>query len=109
MELTVFQGVQIAVYGFLTVFLMLSVLMCVIMVVNKIVQITIEKQEKKPTTSVVENVEPVVPQPAVFTGEIKLYDVDEKTAACLMAIISDETNIPLDRLIFKSIRAVEEK
>jgi hypothetical protein len=83
--------------------------MFVIMGVNKIVQLTIEKQEKKPTTSVVENIEPVVSQPAVFTGEIKLYDVDEKTAACLMAIISDETNIPLDRLIFKSIRAMEEK
>ena len=27
---------------------------------------------------------------AVYGGEIALYDVDEKTAACIMAIISDE-------------------
>ena len=107
-ELTPFQGVQVAIYGFVTVFLLLSLLMLIVMVINKFVTSLIEKHEKRPTTTTVDNVEPVVPKPEVFTGEIKLYDVDEKTAACLMAIISDETKIPLDHLIFKSIRAVEE-
>ena len=41
-----------------------------------------------------------------LSGEIALYDVDEKTAACIMAIISDETKIPLNQLIFKSIKAL---
>ena len=33
--------------------------------------------------------------------------VDEKTAACLMAIVSEETGIPLSQLIFKKIRALD--
>ena len=37
-------------------------------------------------------------------GEMKL--VDEKTAAMIMAIISDESKIPLSELQFKSIRVV---
>ena len=43
-----------------------------------------------------------------YTGEIQLIDVDEKTAACIMAIISDETQIPLENLIFKKIRLLED-
>ncbi len=42
-----------------------------------------------------------------FGGEIALYDVDEKTAACIMAIVSDSTKIPLNQLIFKSIKALD--
>jgi len=40
-------------------------------------------------------------------GEVKLKDVDERTAAMIMAIISDESQIPLSELRFKSIKAVE--
>lgn len=41
------------------------------------------------------------------SGELKLINVDEKTAALIMAIVSDETKIPLSELIFKSIKAVD--
>ncbi len=41
------------------------------------------------------------------SGELKLLNVDEKTAALIMAIVSDETKIPLSELIFKSIKAVD--
>jgi len=37
---------------------------------------------------------------------MKLVNVDEKTAAMIMAIISDESKIPLSELQFKSIRVV---
>jgi hypothetical protein len=40
------------------------------------------------------------------SGELKLINVDEKTAALIMAIVSDETKIPLSELVFKSIKAV---
>lgn len=40
-------------------------------------------------------------------GEVKLKDVDERTAAMIMAIVSDESQIPLSELRFKSIKAVE--
>lgn len=41
--------------------------------------------------------------------ELELADVDEKTAALIMAIVSKNTNIPLSRLHFKSIRLVNQK
>lgn len=45
--------------------------------------------------------------PAVQTrAELKLIDVDEKTAALAMAIVSHESGIPLSELIFKSIKLV---
>lgn len=39
-------------------------------------------------------------------GELKLIGVDEKTAAMIMAIVSDECQIPLSELQFKSIKAI---
>jgi Na+-transporting methylmalonyl-CoA/oxaloacetate decarboxylase gamma subunit len=40
-------------------------------------------------------------------GELKLLGVDEKTAAMIMAIISDESQIPLSELQFKMIKAID--
>jgi Na+-transporting methylmalonyl-CoA/oxaloacetate decarboxylase gamma subunit len=40
-------------------------------------------------------------------GELKLKNVDEKTAAMVMAIVSHESGIPLNELVFKSISAAE--
>lgn len=39
-------------------------------------------------------------------NELKLINVDEKTAALIMAIISHESGIPLSELIFTSIKLV---
>ncbi|MCR4950711.1 MAG: hypothetical protein K6A40_05255 [Solobacterium sp.] len=45
----------------------------------------------------------------IYGGSIAVFDdIDDKTIACIMAIISDETKIPLDQLIFRSIRLVRE-
>ncbi len=43
------------------------------------------------------------------SGTLKLKGCDEKTAAMIMAIVSDNTGIPLSELVFKSITLVEEK
>ena len=48
----------------------------------------------------------------VFAGgmiDLKLKGCDEKTAAMIMAIVSDNTGIPLSELVFKSITLVENK
>ncbi len=37
----------------------------------------------------------------------ELIDVDEKSAAIIMAIVSDESGIPLERLAFKSIKKID--
>ena len=56
---------------------------------------------------------PAAPTPAKeekpskpWDGKLQLIDVDEETAACIMAIISDETDIPLDELQFRRIQAL---
>lgn len=46
------------------------------------------------------------PEPEFSTGELKLYLVDERTAAMIMAIVSDETGIPLSELRFRSIKVL---
>ena len=43
------------------------------------------------------------------SGTLKLKGCDEKTAAMIMAIVADNTGIPLSELVFKSITLVENK
>lgn len=51
-------------------------------------------------TSEIEKVE-------ISTGELQLIDVDERTAAMIMALTSDELQIPLNELQFKSIKVLD--
>lgn len=41
------------------------------------------------------------------SGELKLLNVDERTAAIIMCIVSDESGIPLSELQFRSIKALD--
>ena len=47
--------------------------------------------------------------PAASSGDLELIGTDEKTAAVIMAIVSDKSGIPLNRLQFKSITLMEDK
>lgn len=40
-------------------------------------------------------------------GELKLLGTDEKTAALIMAVVSDESGIPLSELNFRSIKLID--
>ena len=40
-------------------------------------------------------------------GRLILKDVDQPTAAMIMAIVSDQSGIPLEHLIFRSIKLVK--
>lgn len=48
------------------------------------------------------------PATAAYTGPV-LTGVEEKEAAVIMAIVSDKTGIPLERLKFESIKLLEDK
>ena len=54
-----------------------------------------------------EEAEPAEKRCVITAGELKLFDVDEKTAAIIMAIVSHESKIPLSELQFKSIKALD--
>lgn len=45
---------------------------------------------------------------AYAAGSVQLIDVDEPTAAVVMALVSNRSGIPLERLSFKSIRGITE-
>ena len=76
--------------------------------------IFLNKQRSKSTAGV--NVETVEredvkvasarPEVLTWDGRVHLYNVDDKTAALIMAIVSDTTGIDLDHLMFKSIKAL---
>lgn len=106
-SLSIIEGLKIALYGFVTVFIMLAILMLIIRVLAAVVSMIETSRENKAAK--------IAAQKAMeddrekeFVGELQLIDVDEKTAACLMAIISEETAIPLDNLIFKRIELMKE-
>ena len=51
---------------------------------------------------------PVAPVSAVYTGP-ELIGIEDKEAAVIMAIVSEKTGTPLERLKFESIKLMEDK
>ena len=98
----------VALSGIVIVFLMLAVLCLMIPVISKCVQMT--QKKASPAPAAVPTPAPAAPASApaggAYGGEVALIDVDEKTAACIMAIVSHETGIPLSELVFKKIKAL---
>ena len=99
-----------ALLGYAVVFFGLVLLMCVIALFGRIMA-----QKKKPAPAPVAAAPAAAPAaPAAAPGSTKgvcmgnrvceLYNVDDKTAAMIMAIVADETKIPLNELRFISIK-----
>ena len=104
------EALIVAASGFLTVFFMLCLLWMIIVIINKAVtSIEGKTAEAVPAPAAVQETAAETPKKenVVYGGEIALYGVDEKTAACIMAIVCDQTKIPLDQLVFRSIRALD--
>lgn len=111
MNIGVGEALLISLCGFVTVFLLLLFLILVITIVSKVVMAIEGKNKEVPAAA---PTTPAAPEPAKeeekpskpWDGKLQLIDVDEETAACIMAIISDETDIPLDELQFRRIQAL---
>ena len=99
--------------GIITVILILAVIAGLIILVSKVIRsIEAAAAKKKPVAEAPATVSAPtgIPMPAGMNqGELELIDTDEKTAAVIMAIVSDKSGIPLNRLSFKSIKLMEEK
>ena len=99
--------------GITTVICILAVIAVLIILVSKAIRALEKAATKKvPETPVAATpASPAgVPMPAGMNqGELELINTDEKTAAVIMAIVSDKSGIPLNRLSFKSIKLVEDK
>jgi len=94
--------------GYLVVFFGIVLLMVVVMIMGKIF-IAAENKKKAavPAAPVAEPVAPVIPEAPGTAGQLKLHDVEPKTAAMVMAIVADKLGKPINELRFISIK--EEK
>ncbi len=107
----------VALLGYGVVFFGLILLMIVVTIMGKIF---IAKDKKaaekaavaKTAVSAIPTAAPAAPAaaPAVApgsAGQLKLHDVEPKTAAMLMAIVADKMGKPLNELRFISIKEVK--
>ena len=103
-----------SVIGIVTVIAILAVIAVLIILVSKVIRAVEGAASKKapsaPVAAATATAPAGVPMPAGMNqGELELINTDEKTAAVIMAIVSDKSGIPLNRLSFKSIKLVEDK
>ena len=98
-----------ALLGYGVVFLGLILLMIVVTIIGKGFTASAKKQAAKAAQEmpVEEAPEVSAPEAPGSAGGVKLYNVEPKTAAMLMAIVADKLGKPLNELRFISIKEVE--
>ena len=105
----------VALLGYAVVFFGLILLMCVVTVMGKIFIAKGKKvaahsaAAKAAVAAATEDVPaaPAAPAAPGAAGQLKLYDVEPKTAAMLMAIVAEKMGKPLNELRFISIKEVK--
>ena len=101
----------VALLGYAVVFIGLIALMAVIMIVGKIMVAKKSAPAAAPAAAAAAAAPASAPQaaPALATGvagECKLYNVGDREAAMLMAIVANKLGKPLNTLRFKSMKEV---
>ena len=97
-----------SVMGYSVVFLVIVMLIFVIIITGKIM--TSRKQPAAAKAPAIEK--PAAPKalPAPGSaGQVKLFDVPDKEAAMIMAIVANKMGKPLNELRFKSIKEITEE
>lgn len=97
-----------AVLGVTVVMSTLALIAVFILMISKIVRTVEAKAVKAKPVTLPQSTAPVAAANDVNNGEVDLIGVDEKTAAVIMAIVSQQSEIPLNKLSFKSIKLVED-
>ena len=108
----------VALLGYAVVFFGLILLMCVIIIMGKVFTAKDKKAAAKVAAAkeVLASVPVAAPAAAApaapvlapgTAGQLKLHDVEPKTAAMIMAIVADTMGKPLNELRFISIKEVK--
>lgn len=117
----ILEALNISLTGFVVVLIILALLAVIIVILSKIVRSVeglankkddnIEVSADSPVASATVASAPVSTAPAMvpvsYGNYVELYKTDEKSAATIMAIVSHESGIPLNRLQFTSIRLID--
>ena len=115
-KISIGEALIFALIGFAIVFDVLLILNIFIRILSAVVR-GIENGTKKteaapaaPAAAPVADSKPAIPAGMKVAdgslGDVKLYDVDDATAAMIMAIVADQLDAPLNELRFKSIKEV---
>jgi len=109
-NITILDAGIVALLGYAVVFFGIILLMIVVIVIGKIF-IAKEKKAAAKIADAAPVAAPVDEAPKATApgsaGELKLHDVEPKTAAMLMAIVADKMGKPLNELRFISIKEVK--
>jgi len=113
----IIDAAVVALLGYGVVFFGLILLMCVITIMGKVFMAQDKKASAKAAAAkatMPANQPPVAPAAPVESpaapgtaGQLKLHDVNPKTAAMIMAIVADKMGKPLNELRFISIKEVK--
>lgn len=105
MKMPFTDAVITAILGYGVVFVGLVLLMCAIILLGKVMTARKAAPAAAPASAPAPKAElPAAPGSA---GEVKLFDVPDKEAAMVMAIVADKMGKPLNELRFKSIKEVK--
>jgi Na+-transporting methylmalonyl-CoA/oxaloacetate decarboxylase gamma subunit len=117
MHMTVAESLLVTILGIGVVFIVLIILNVMIKGLS-VLAISVDKRAAR-MAAVVQGPAPASPARAGMgapdgaiaaypgTGPgVRLYDIDVKTAAMVMAVVAHQTSIPIGELRFRSIRAV---
>lgn len=102
----------VALVGIVIVLVELGILAVLIQGISKIVRAlegAVSKKSAAPAAAAPAPAAAPAVAPAALSAGVQLVGVDEPTAAVVMAIVSNESGIPLNRLSFKSIKITEDK
>ena len=100
------KAALVAVVGFITVIVILAIIALFIKAIAAIFDKTSETAKAPAATT---PAAPAAPAAQPAQSGVELVGVDEPTAAVIMAIVSHQSGISLDRLAFKSIKLSEDK
>ena len=111
LTLNIGENLLDAALGYLVVFIGLSLLMCVIIIVGKIMVAKAKKPAAEAAAPASAPAPAAAPVPKKLApgsaGEVKIYDTDPRDAAMIMAIVADKLQKPLNELRFVSIKEVK--
>ena len=106
-NITIGEAAVTAGTGYGVVFFGLILLMVVILALGKVMTRKKKAAAAAPAAPAAAPAAPVGKPAPGSAGEVKLYDVSDRDAAMIMAIVADKMGRPLNELRFKSIKEVK--
>lgn len=111
-NMTLPRTLIISLIGFLVVFIILGILAVFVKTMGTFFDKAADKKKAvaTPVSTPAAPVQKGTPLPVnTSAGTLRLTDVSEQDAAVIMALVSHQSGIPLNRLQFNSIKLSEEK